>query len=109
MNMAPRSCLALLLGALLFTAAGSAATAVDAWPQFHYKAAHTGFNAGERALTRANAKRLRQAWAARAGASIEGSVAVAAGLVLAGSDDNVMHAYRPDGSEAWARALGHEK
>ena len=104
--MAPRSCLALPLGAaLLFTAAGSAAPAVDAWPQFHYNAAHTGFNPVERALTRANAKRLRQAWAAHAGASIEGSVAVGDGLVLVGSDDNVIHAYRPDGSEAWSKML----
>ena len=108
--MAPRSCLALPLGAaLLFTAAGSAAPAVDAWPQFHYNAAHSGFNPGERALTRANANRLRQAWAAQAGASIEGSVAVSDGLVFVGSDDNVMHAYRSDGSEAWSQALENAK
>ncbi len=110
MNMAPRSCLALPLGAaLLFTAAGSAAPAVDAWPQFHYNAAHTGFNPAEHALTRANAKRLRRAWAAQAGASIEGSVAVSDGLVFVGSDDNVMHAYRSDGSEAWSQALENAK
>jgi outer membrane protein assembly factor BamB len=105
--MAPRLLLAFFLCASLLASAGSAAVGMPAWPQFHYNAAHTGFNAGERALTRANAKRLRQAWAVHAGASIEGSVAVGGGLVLVGSDDNVMHAYRLDGSEAWSRTLEH--
>ena len=104
--MAPRLLLALLLGATLLVSAGSAATGSPAWPQFHYNAAHTGFNAGEKTLTRKNVSRLRQAWAAHAGSSIEGSVAVSAGLVFVGSDDNVLHAYRLlDGSEAWSKPL----
>ena len=103
--MAPRLLLALLLGATLLVSAGSAATGSPAWPQFHYNAAHTGFNAAERTITRRNVPRLRQAWAATAGASIEGSVAVGDGLAFVGSDDNVLHAYRADGSEAWSQAL----
>src|SRR5262249_28065656 len=99
--MAPRTCLALLLGALLFTAAGSAQVAAD-WSQFHYDAAHAGYNSAERTLTRTNVKRLRLAWAAHAGGSIEGSVAIGGGLVFVGSDDNVLHAYLGDGSEAWS-------
>jgi outer membrane protein assembly factor BamB len=101
--MAPRLLLALLLGAALLVSSGAAATST-AWPQFHYNAAHTGFNAAERTLTRTNVSRLRLAWAAHAGDSIEGSVAVGSGIFV-GSDDNVLHAYRPDGSEAWSRAL----
>src|SRR5689334_2788643 len=77
-HMAPRTCLALLLGALMLVASGSAATSAD-WPEFHFNAAHTGFNAGEKTLTRKNVSRLRQAWAAPSGSSTEGSVAVGGG------------------------------
>jgi len=106
MIMAPRLLLALLLGAVLFTASGSAATPAQVWPQFHYGSAHTGYNAAERGLTRTNVKRLRRAWAGLATASIEGSPAVYGGLVFIGSDDNTMHAYRvANGSEAWSRRL----
>lgn len=105
MYMAPRMVLALLLGAVLLVSSGAAATST-VWPQFHFNAAHTGFNAGEKTLTRKNVSRLRQAWAVPAGSSIEGSVAVDAGLVFVGSDDNVLHAYRlDDGAEAWSRPL----
>ena len=106
MIMAPRLLLALLLGAVLFAAAGSAATPAQVWPQFHYNAAHTGYNAAEHTLTRANVKRLRRAWAGLATASIEGSVAVDGGLVFSASDDNTVHAYRVgNGTEAWSRRL----
>ena len=36
-------------------------------------------------------------------------MAVSDGLVFVGSDDNVMHAYRSDGSEAWSQALENAK
>jgi outer membrane protein assembly factor BamB len=104
MYMAPRLLLALLLGAVLLVSSGSAATST-AWPQFHFNAAHTGFNAGEKTLTSKNVSRLRQAWATPSGSSIEGSVAVDVGLVFVGSDDNVLHAYGLDGTEAWSRTL----
>jgi outer membrane protein assembly factor BamB len=103
--MAPRLLLALLLGATLLVSAGSAASGPPVWPQFHFNAAHTGFNAGERTITRGNVSRLRQAWSATAGAAIEGSVVVGKDLAFVGSDDNVLHAYRTDGSEAWSKAL----
>jgi outer membrane protein assembly factor BamB len=106
MIMAPRLLLALLLGAVLFAASGSAAPPAQVWPQFHYSAARTGYNAAERTLTRTNVRRLRRSWAGLATASIEGSVAVDSGLVFAGSDDNTVHAYRiGNGSEAWSRRL----
>jgi outer membrane protein assembly factor BamB len=39
------------------------------------------------------------------GAAVEGSVAVGGNLVFVGSDNNVLHAFRLNGSEAWSRSL----
>ena len=86
----------------------SADVGVSDWDQFHYDAAHTGFNRQERALTRGNVHKLRKAWAVRTGAAIEGSVAVSRNLVFAGSDNDRLHAYRLNGSEAWSRQLQGE-
>lgn len=109
MIMAPRPLVALLLGAFVLASAGAADVALPTWSQFHDNAAHTGYNASERALTRKNVKRLRRAWAGLATASIEGSLAIGGprrNLVFVGSDDNTVHAYRVgDGSEAWSRRL----
>jgi outer membrane protein assembly factor BamB len=102
--MARRLCLALLLVALV-AAPGSADIGPPIWSQFHYNGAHTGFNGQEAVLTRSNVGKLRKAWAVRTGASIDGSVAVTPTLIYVGSDDNVLHAYRLDGSEAWSRRL----
>jgi eukaryotic-like serine/threonine-protein kinase len=103
--MAPRIGLALLLGAILITPA-PAAVGQGAWGQFHYNAAHTGFNTQERTLTRSTVRRLSQAWSVRTGAAIEGSVAVSGGLIFVGSDNSAMRAYHLDGSLAWSRPLG---
>jgi outer membrane protein assembly factor BamB len=103
--MAPRIGLALLLGAILITPA-PAAVGQASWGQFHYNAAHTGFNGQERTLTRGTVRGLKKTWAVQTGSSIEGSVVVRGDLLYVGSDDNVVHAYRLDGSEAWSRALG---
>ena len=102
--MAPRLLLALLLGATLLVSAGSAATARPCG-RSSTTTPRTRLQWGERTLTRRSVPRLRQAWAANAGASIEGSVAVGDGLAFVGSDNNVLHAYRADGSEAWSQAL----
>jgi outer membrane protein assembly factor BamB len=102
--MAPRTCLALLLGALIISPS-AAQVELPAWDQFHYNAAHTGFNPVERVLTRANVRKLRKAWAVKTGGAIEGSVAVARNLVFVGSDNNVLHAYHLDGREAWSQRL----
>jgi outer membrane protein assembly factor BamB len=104
--MAPRTLVALLLGAALSATAGSASTSSPAWPQFHFDAAHTGFNQDENTLGPQNVSRLKQAWSVQAGAAVDWSVAVSDGLVFATSDDNTLHAYRAaDGSEAWSALL----
>ena len=99
-------CLAAIAVIALAAAPGAAEVGPPAWEQFHYDAAHTGFNGRERAVTRANVHKLSRIWAVQTGSSIEGSVAVSQSLVFVGSDDNTLRAYHLDGSLAWSRALG---
>src|SRR5262245_27032328 len=103
--MGSRFTLILFLAAALFAAQGSAEVAAPVWDQFHYDAAHTGFNRQERALTRSNVQKLRRAWSVKTGGAVEGSVAVTPALVFVGSDDNMLRAYHLDGSEAWSTRL----
>jgi outer membrane protein assembly factor BamB len=97
---------ALVVAAGEAASAGSAGIGLPAWSQFHYDAAHTGYNRAERTLTRTNVRKLRKAWSVVTGAAIEGSPAVTGNLVFAGSDDGMLHAYRLDGAEAWSSAVG---
>jgi eukaryotic-like serine/threonine-protein kinase len=99
-------CLAAIAVIALAAAPGAAEIGPPFWEQFHYDAAHTGFNGRERALTRANVHRLRKVWAVQTGSAIEGSVAVSQSRVFVGSNDNTLRAYHLDGTLAWARGLG---
>jgi serine/threonine-protein kinase len=100
-----RIVVALVAAATVAASAGAADIGLPVWDQFHYDSAHTGFNAQERTLTRANVRRLAQVWSASTGHAIEGSVSVTGDMVFAGSDNNGLHAFRADGSEAWSRRL----
>jgi outer membrane protein assembly factor BamB len=103
--MGSRIALALLVAALV-AAPGAADTAPPAWSQFHYDAAHTGFNRTDRTLTRKNVRKLRKAWSVATGAAIDGSPGVSGNLIFVGSDNDLLHAYRLNGSEAWSQTLG---
>lgn len=103
--MKPRIVVAVVAAAAVAASAGAAGTGVPFWNQFHYDSAHTGFNAQERALTRTNVRRLAKVWSAGTGDTIEGSVSVTDDMVFAGSDNNVLHAFRVDGRESWSRQL----
>lgn len=87
-------------------ARGAEAPPVASWPQFHFDAAHTGYNPGERVLGRATVARLRQAWVVDTGAMTGGaqqsSPAVAGDLVY-------LHADRFQAYDARTGALQAER
>lgn len=104
--MAKALSLAIALAVVAAVSTVHASPSGPSWPQFHFDAAHTGYNPSEGALRVRTVKRLRQAWSAQAAGAFKSSAAIAEGLAFAASDDGTVHAYRTsDGSPAWSAAV----
>jgi eukaryotic-like serine/threonine-protein kinase len=108
--MRSRIVFALLVAAALIAAPGSASTSSHMWPQFHYDAAHTGFNPNETRLKPGNVGRLEQAWSSPTGGPVETSSAVSAdGLLYIGTENSIFRAFDAgNGVERWSVSLGSE-
>jgi outer membrane protein assembly factor BamB len=104
-----------MLVVLLATAmvvAGVAVSGVQAaaetdWPQFHFDAAHTGYNPNETTLTASNVSGLNRQWTTALGPGSESSPAVAGGTVFVGADDAKLYAVdAATGAVRWTATTG---
>lgn len=100
--------LGLVLTAALGSSSGSAsaalpqATAAGDWPQFQGGPSHTGFDAGEKSLTKTNVSQLGTAWhASLEGQSSYSTVAVTGGVVYAASGARVAAFDEATGASLW--------
>src|SRR5262249_34149559 len=94
-------------GSLMVAPAGSAAAAGAsvAWPQFHFNAAHTGYNPFETTIGPANVGGLHLLWKGGATGGV-GSVSVSRGRAFLGGFQGVFRAWNAsDGSLSWSRPL----
>src|SRR5690348_16640938 len=62
------------------------------WPQFRSGPDHTGYQAFETAISRANVATLHQAWSVPTGGGVQSSPAVANGVLYVGSNDRKLYA-----------------
>ena len=77
------------------------------WPQFHFDAAHTGYNPNETTLGASNVSGLNRQWATALGPGGESSPAVVGGTVFVGADDaNLRAVDAVTGAVRWTATTG---
>jgi eukaryotic-like serine/threonine-protein kinase len=107
-----RARLLVLMLATALVVASLAMSGVEAapetdWPQFHFDAAHTGYNPNETTLAASNVSGLNRQWATALGPGGESSPAVVGGTVFVGADDaNLRAVDAMTGAVRWTATTG---
>jgi outer membrane protein assembly factor BamB len=106
------SALALAMAGIAGAAVAAASTAPGSWAQFHYDAAHTGWNGSEKILNAGNVSGLRQIWqnevGGLAGAQVGSPLVVGSRVFVLGGgwSQPVLLATGLSGKTLWATSLG---
>lgn len=98
--------IAMLIVSPSFFTPTHAASAPNNWTTYGFGPERTGYNPVEKAINPTSASSLKQLWSVSTGSIMSVQPIVANGLIYWGTWDGIMHATKPNGTQAWTANLG---